>query len=70
MENQFDKINLEDLFFYNSKILDGWSFKYNLIYSKISKIIKKMSQSDLQNSSLVKAVAALKNNHDLATSIT
>ena len=29
-----------------------------------------MSQSDLQNSSLVKAVAALTNNHDFVTSIT
>ena len=69
MENQFDKINLEDLFFYKSKIPDDWDFKYNLTYSNISKIIEKMSQLDLPNSNLVKAVAALTNNHDYVTSI-
>ena len=31
--------------------------KYNLTYSNISKIIEKMSQLDLPNSNLVKAVA-------------
>ena len=69
MENQFDKINLEDLLFYKSKIPDDWDFKYNLTYSNISKIIEKMSQLDLPNSNLVKAVAALTNNHDYVTSI-
>ena len=69
MENQFDKINLEDLFFYKSKIPDDWDFKYNLTYSNISKIIEKMSQFDLPNSNLVKTVAALTNNHDYVTSI-
>ena len=69
MENQFDKINLEDLFFYKSKIPDDWDFKYNLTYSNISKIIEKMSQLDLPISNLVKAVAALTNNHDYVTSI-
>ena len=68
MENQFDKINLEDLL-YNSKIPDYWDFKYNLTYSNISKIIEKMSQLDLTNSNLVKAVAALTNNNDYVTSI-
>ena len=68
MENQFDKINLEDLL-YNLKIPDDWDFKYNLTYSNISKIIEKMSQLDLPNSNLVKAVAALTNNHDYVTSI-
>ena len=68
MENQFDKINLEDLL-YNSKIPDDWDFKYNLTYSNISKIIEKMSQLDLTNSNLVKAVAALTNNNDYVTSI-
>ena len=69
MENQFDKINLEDLFFYKSKIPDDWDFKYNLTYSNISKIIEKMSQLDLPISNLVKAVAALTNNHDYVTRI-
>ena len=69
MENQFDKINLEDLLFYKSKIPDDWDFKYNLTYSNISKIIEKMSQLDLPISNLVKAVAALTNNHDYVTSI-
>ena len=68
MENQFDKINLEDLL-YNSKIPDDWDFKYNLTYSNILKIIEKMSQLDLPNSNLVKAVAALTNNYDYVTSI-
>ena len=68
MENQFHKINLEDLL-YNSKIPDDWDFKYNLTYSNMSKIIEKMSQLDLPNSNLVKAVAALTNNHDYAPSI-
>ena len=69
MENQFDKINLEDCFFYNSKIYHGCVFKYNLTYSNISKTIEKMSQLDLWNSNLVKTVAALTNNHDYVTSI-
>ena len=68
MENQFDKINLEDLL-YNSKIPDEWHFKYNLNYSNIPKLIEKMSLLDLPNSNLVKAIAALTNNHDYATSI-
>ena len=63
MENQFDKINLEDLL-YNPKIPDDCHFKYNLIYSNISKVIEKMSRLDLPNSNLVKVVAALTNNHD------
>ena len=45
------------------------TFKYNLTYSNISKIIEKMSQLDLPNSNFVKAVAALANNHDYVTSI-
>ena len=70
MENQFDKINSEDLFFFfNSKIPDGWDFKYNLTYNNISKTIEKMGQLDLQNSNFVKTVAALTNNHDYVTSI-
>ena len=68
MENQFDKINLEVLL-YNSKIPDDWDFKYNHTCSNISKIIEKMSQLDLPNSNLGKAVAALRNNHDYVTSI-
>ena len=48
---------------------DGWDFKYNLTYNNILKIIEKMSQLDLRNSILVKAVAALTNNHDFITSI-
>ena len=68
MENQFGKINVEDLL-YNSKIPDDCDFRYNLTYSNISKIIEKMSQLDLPNSNLVKAVVALTNNHDYVTSI-
>ena len=68
MENQFDKISLEVLL-YNSKIPDDWDFKYNHTCSNISKIIEKMSQLDLPNSNFVKAVAALRNNHDYVTSI-
>ena len=56
-------------FSYNSKIPDGWDFKYNFTYSNISKTIEKMGQLDLQNSNFVKAVAALTNNHDYVTSI-
>ena len=69
MENQFDKINLEDFFFYNSKTPDGWDFKYNLTYSNISKTIEKMSQLDLRNSNLIKAVAALTNNDVMIMSL-
>ena len=54
---------------YNLKISDDWDFKYNLTYSNISKIIEKMSQLDLPNSNLVKAVAAFTNNHDYVTSM-
>ena len=68
LENQFDKINSEDLL-YNSKIPDDWDFKYNLTFSYISKIIEKMGHLDLPISNLVKTVAALTNNHDYVTSI-
>ena len=69
MENQFDKINLKICYIHNPKIPDDWDFKYNLTCSNISKIIEKMSQLDLPNSNLVKAVAALTNNHNYVTSI-
>ena len=63
MENQFDKINLEDLL-YNSKIPVDWD-SLTVTFKKLLR----MSQLDLPNSNLVKAVAALTNNHDYVTSI-
>ena len=63
MENQFDKINLEDLL-YNSKIPVDWD-SLTVTFQKLLR----MSQLDLPNSNLVKAVAALTNNHDYVTSI-
>ena len=63
MENQFDKINLEDLL-YNSKSPVDWD-SLTVTFKKLLR----MSQLDLPNSNLVKAVAALTNNHDYVTSI-
>ena len=63
MENQFDKINLEDLL-YNSKIPVDWD-SLTVTFKKLLR----MSQLDLPNSNLVKAVAAMTNNHDYVTSI-
>ena len=63
MENQFDKISLEDLL-YNSKIPVDWD-SLTVTFQKLLR----MSQLDLPNSNLVKAVAALTNNHDYVTSI-
>ena len=63
MENQFDKINLEDLL-YNSKIPVDWD-SLTVTFKKLLRL----SQVDLPNSNLVKAVAALTNNHDYVTSI-
>ena len=63
MENQFDKINLEDLL-YNSKIPVDWD-SLTVTFKKLLR----MSQLDLPNSNLVKAVAALTNNHDYVTSM-
>ena len=63
MENQFDKINLEDLL-YNSKIPVDWD-SLTVTFKKLLR----MSQLDLPNSNLVKAVAALTNNNYYVTRI-